>query len=122
MGFYNSLVGWFEEAPQEFEPTFYGNEGKRKTFIIVDEWCIGFIKGTRLDPSAWKPLKRECPDLLKPLQLFRTEAGFRELKAGGATKMHTLWSPRITPAVREIHAYWLARRRATASSLRHRMH
>ena len=110
MGFYNSIVSWFENAPGEFEPTFYERKVGRRTYVIVDEWCFGFMKGVRLDAAGWKPLKRERPDLLKPLELFGTRAGFRELDAGGADRMHAQWSPRIAPAVREIHAYWLPRR------------
>jgi hypothetical protein len=68
---------------------------------------LGFMKGLRLDTAAWKPLKRDRPELLKPLQLFGTNAGFLELDAGGADKMHALWSPRIEPAVRDIYTFWL---------------
>jgi hypothetical protein len=52
--------------------------------------------------------------LLKPIELFGTRAGYRELDAGGAAAMHTKWSPRIAPAVREIHAYWQAARSGPA--------
>lgn len=117
MRFYNSLVMIFEISPREFEPTFYEREVDGEVVFIVDDWCWGFMKGLRLDTVGWKPLKRERPELLKPLQLFGTSAGFRELDAGGADKMHALWSPRIEPAVRDIHAFWLPyRRRSVAES------
>lgn len=38
------------------------------------------------------------------------------MKGGGADRMHALWSPRIAPAVREIHAFWLRHRRRTLSA------
>jgi uncharacterized protein len=85
--------------------------------IIVDEWCDGFMRGMRLDVEGWKPLKRERPDLLKPLELFGTRAGWRKLEAGGEEAMHATWSVRITPAVRAIHAYWLPYRRALQAQL-----
>jgi uncharacterized protein len=122
MSYYNDLVAAFEYAPGEFEPTFYEREIRGKTVFIVDEWCWGFMKGVRLDTGGWKPLKRERPDLLKPLQLFGTSAGFRELDTGGADKMHALWSPRITPAVRDIYAFWLPHRRQALSSRGPSMH
>ena len=111
MGFCNSIVLIFETSPEEFEPTFYQRNIRGRTVFIVDEWCWGFMKGMRLDAAAWNSLKRERPELLKPLHLFGTKAGFRELDAGGADKMHALWSPRIAPAVRNIHLYWLPYRR-----------
>jgi len=66
----------------------------------------------RMDSEAWKPLKRERPELLMPMELFGTRAGWRKLEAGGEAAMHATWSVRIAPAVRAIHAYWLPYRRA----------
>lgn len=116
MSYYNEIVRAFEFAPDQFQPTFYEREIDGETIFIVDEWCWGFIKGLRLDTAGWKPLKRERPELLKPLELFGTSAGFRELDAGGADKMHALWSPRIEPAVRDIYAFWLPHRRRTLTA------
>lgn len=115
MRFYNSLALLFETAVDQFEPTFYQRKVEGKTVIIVDEWCEGFMKGMRLDAAGWKPLKRERPELLKPVELFGTRAGWRELKAGGDAAMHARWSPRIAPAVREAYAFWLPHRRRVLS-------
>lgn len=86
MGYYNEIAWQFETDPALFEPTFYQNKVGRKTILIVDEWCEGFMKGVRLDAKAWKPIERERPELLKPLRLFGTRAGWRGLKAGGEQK------------------------------------
>ena len=61
---------------------------------------LGIHEGGAARCARLEALKRERPDLLKPLELFGTSAGFRELGAGGADKMHALRSPRIEPAVR----------------------
>lgn len=112
MGYYNDLVSWFEQDPERFEPTFYERKVGGRRIRIVDEWCWGFMKGVRLDTNGWKPIKKQHPDLLKPLELFGTSAGFRELDAGDPEKMHRKWSPKIAPAVRGIHQYWLPHRLA----------
>jgi uncharacterized protein len=112
MGLYNELAVCFEQNPDAFEPSFYESPLNDKTVIIVDEWCTGFVKGMRVDAEGWKPLKREQPELLKPMELFGTRAGWRKLEAGGEETMHATWSVRIAPAVRAIHAYWLPYRRA----------
>jgi uncharacterized protein len=112
MGLYNELAVCLAQDPESFEPSFYESPLNDKTVIIVDEWCTGFIKGMRMDPEGWKPLKRERPELLKPMELFGTRAGWRKLEAGGEEVMHATWSVRIAPAVRAIHAYWLPYRRA----------
>jgi hypothetical protein len=74
--------------------------------------CWGFLKWVRLDSRGWKSLKRERPDLLKPIELFGSPAGWKECAAGGDAKMHHLWSPKVTPAVKAIHAYWILHRLA----------
>lgn len=112
MGLYNEIAAHFEQDPTGFEPSFYERQYDDQTVVIVDEWCEGFIKGMRLDAVGWKPLKRERPELLKPMELFGTRAGWCKLEEGGEAAMHATWSVRITPAVREIYAYWLPYRRA----------
>jgi hypothetical protein len=64
----------------------------------------------RLDAQGWKPLKRDRPELLKPIELFGSPAGWKECEAGGEEKMHRRWSPRVTPAIKAIHAYWIPHR------------
>ena len=112
MGYYNDIVRWFEQDPGHFRPTFYENKSQGKRVIIVDEWCVGFLKGMRLDAAGWKPLKRERPDLLLPIELFGSPAGWRELEAGGHATLHKKWSPKIAPAVRAIHQFWVPFRAA----------
>jgi uncharacterized protein len=123
MGLHNEITGCFQQEPANFEPSFYERPLNDKTVIIVDEWCEGFIKGTRMDTDGWKPLRRERADLLKPIELFGTRAGWRKLEAGGEAAMHATWSVRVAPAVRGIYAYWLPYRRAMhappAKDMRH---
>jgi hypothetical protein len=71
----------------------------------------------RLDTPGWKPLKRERPDLLKPIELFGTPAGWRELEATGDAAMHAAWSPRIAPVIRDIYAYWLPHRQLALQAM-----
>jgi len=118
MGLHNDLALIFDQAPDQFHPTFYESKVDSRRVRIVDEWCVGFLKGMRLDSAGWKPLKREQPEILKPIELFGSKAGWRELKAGGDEKMHRRWAPKITPAVRSIHAYWIPHRLAQDRKLR----
>ena len=123
MGYYNDMVLWFEQDPKRFQPTFYQSKVDGKRIFIVDEWCVGFLKGMRLDAPGWKPLKKERPELFKPIQLFGTPAGWKELEAGGHAAMHKKWSPKIAPAVRAIHQFWIpyrvAQHRAASGSMTH---
>jgi uncharacterized protein len=107
---YNEIALTFDQAPQTFRPTFYESKLEKRRVVIVDEWCSGFLKGMRLDAQGWKPLKRDRPELLKPIELFGSPAGWKECEAGGEEKMHRRWSPRVTPAIKAIHAYWIPHR------------
>jgi len=110
VGLYNDIALTFDQAPQTFRPTFYETRFEGRRVVIVDEWCLGFLKGMRLDAQGWKPLKRERPELLKPIELFGSPTGWKECEAGGEEKMHRRWSPKVTPAVKAIHAYWVPHR------------
>jgi uncharacterized protein len=112
MGLHNDIALHFDTDPSGFEPTFYESKVGKKRVLVVDEWCEGFMKGMRIDSAGWKRLGRERPELLRPLRLFGTRAGWRELATGGEGKLHAQWSVRVAPAVREIYAYWLPHRRA----------
>lgn len=112
MAYHNDIAAAFQSSPAQFLPTFYESKVGRRTILVVDEWCEGFMKGLRLDAKSWKPLERDRPELLKPIRLFGTRAGWRELKAGGEVAMHATWSVKVAPAVRDIYSYWLPFRRS----------
>jgi len=112
MAYHNDIAVQFEIDSAHFAPTFYQRKVGRKTILIVDEWCEGFMNGVRLDAKAWKPLESERPQLLKPLRLFGTRAGWRDLKAAGGVAVHAKWSVRVAPAVRDVYLYWLPFRRS----------
>ena len=112
MGYYNDIVMWFEHQPERFQPTFYQSMFEGKRVIVVDEWCVGFLKGIRLDAAAWKPLKKQRPELLKPIELFGSPRGWKEISAGDGVAIHKKWSPKIAPSVRAIHQYWVPYREA----------
>jgi uncharacterized protein len=118
MALYNDLALTFDQAPHTFRPTFYETKLEKRRVVVVDEWCWGFLKGMRFDAPGWKRLKRERPDLLRPIELFGSRAGWSELEAGGDEKMHRHWSPKVTPSVRAIHAYWIPHRIAEQHRMR----
>jgi uncharacterized protein len=118
MRYYNSVIMIFEIAPEKFSPAFYIHEVEGKTYTIVDEWCSGFLQGTALAGDAWQPLLDEKPGILRPFQLFATPEGWAELDtAADEAAMHAEWSSKVEPTVHAIHAYWLAHREASATTL-----
>ncbi len=111
----NDIAGTLTYSPEDYEPLFYERETAEGTVSIVDEWCWGYVKGMSLDPSGWQPLLDAQPGWFEVIHLFGTERGWERLKTlveehPDRLVRHQGYVEQIAPAVRNIHAYWLARR------------
>lgn len=110
----NGIVATLMEQPQEFEPMFLEREVKGKIYTIVDEWCEGYLRGVALTADLWNAGGLEMAILLTPIRAFTGETQWRAHDLTDAETEHIRNA--ITPNVREIHAYWLARRDEHASA------
>lgn len=109
----------FDTGPESFQPIFCSARFNGVEAIIVDPWCIGFVARLNMQLRRWRPLQRECPDLLRPLLLYGTHPGWEERhKVRDPTAFHAEWWPQIAPAVHGIHRYWLGRNSSTCQSPR----
>jgi len=104
----NAIAGIFMENPQEFEPIYLGREVEGDSCTIVDEWCEGYWRGVKLTQEHWDKGGQEMTVLLTPILAFTGETSWR----GHEFERHEVETIQqaIAPNVREIHAYWLARR------------
>ena len=115
MRYSNDIAGVLTYSPEDYEPLFYERKGEGETITIVDEWCYGYVKGMSLDPAGWQPVKDAHPEWFEVIELHGTEEGWDRLKRlveehPDSLDRHQALVEQITPAVRDIHAYWLARR------------
>ena len=111
----NDIAETLTHTPEDYEPLFYEHEVEGRTVSIIDEWCCGYIKGISLDPLGWQPLLDVQPDWFEVIYLYGTKSGWERLKKLVDTHIegsarHQAYVNRIAPEVRNIHAYWLARR------------
>ncbi len=105
----------FDQAPETFQPTFCAARFGGVEATIADPWCIGFVARMNMQSSHWRPLRLECPDLLRPLLLYGTRPGWEERHSvPDPAAFHAEWWPQIAPAVHGIHRYWLARNHASS--------
>lgn len=104
----NDIAGMLMEQPEEFEPLFLEREAAGETFTVVDEWCEGYQRGIALAEEAWFEGGAELVSLLTPVLAFSSATQWRghELSEEDMKALQLA----IIPNVREIHAYWLARR------------
>lgn len=107
----NGIVNSLMDPEFEFEPLFLEREVDGKLYTIVDEWCVGYLRGVELAQAQWSEGEEELADYLAPILLFADEEGWETLKALSLDETVAL-QQEIPPAVRAIHTYWLERREA----------
>jgi uncharacterized protein len=109
----NGIVSALMEQPEDFEPLFLERVAEDKTYIIVDEWCEGYVQGVKLAADLWDTGGQEMAILLMPIRAFTGETDWWGHDLSSHAEIENLQNA-ITRNVREIHAYWLARREAYA--------
>ncbi|MEW8026540.1 MAG: UPF0149 family protein [Candidatus Thiodiazotropha sp.] len=104
----NSIIQTLMEYPEDFEPLYLERIVDDKSYVIVDEWCEGYHRGTELSPDHWRNGGEEMANLLSPILAFTAATDWK-----GHDKpyeeIETIQQT-IAPNAREIHAYWLTRR------------
>lgn len=112
----NGIAGALMDQPEDFEPLFLEREVEGKFYTIVDEWCCGYIRGIRLCEEQWIEAGDEINILLTPILVFTSERGWEKLDKSTGSEVENLQKA-IRPAIREIHAWWLARRQENGSDI-----
>ncbi len=103
------------EQPDNFQALFLENTVKGKVYTIVDEWCEGYVRGVELVADLWSTGGLKMDILLMPILAFTSVTDWRGHELSSDVEVDNIQNA-ITPNVREIHAYWLARREDFASS------
>lgn len=112
----NSIATTLMEAPEEFEADFEYREVDEQVYLIVDEWCEGYWQGISLAADSWHIESTDMSILLSPILAFSSQLGwkgheFNEQESDNLKRA-------IIPNVRDIHAYWLARRASSNASIK----
>jgi uncharacterized protein len=113
----NSIAATLLQEPQAFEPMFGEREVEGKKYLIVDEWCHGYMRGVVLDARAWSASDADIEALLRPIQLWGTEEGWRKIDAMSDADQIREQNAIASP-VRALHKYWLDRRDLQAAPIR----
>lgn len=105
----NDIAAILSEQPHNFEPMFMERSVEGKAYSIVDEWCEGYLRGVSLATIEWEGGGGEMTELLLPIMTFASEQGWQVLDTMSRTEIEKVQQS-IAPTVRQIHAWWLARR------------
>ena len=105
----NGIAATLQEESEEFEPLFMeSREDDDKTYIMVDEWCEGYLRGMDLVVDLWEEAGPEMEALTAPILAF-TSASDWEVDKQDPDNSDDLMEA-ITPNVRAIHDFWMERR------------
>jgi len=104
----NGIATLLIEQPDDFEAIFLEQVVKEKTCTIVDEWCEGYLRGVALAAAQWDNAGLEMTGLLAPIRAFTGATHWRAHDLSEHER-ETIRKA-IEPNVREIYAWWLARR------------
>jgi uncharacterized protein len=106
---WNGIAACLMEQPEVFEPMFRMHELDGREYLIVDEWCEGYMRGLEMAWARGVSLEADVEELLYPIRAFTEAAGWsgHDLPDSADTeKLQQL----IAPNVRALHAYWFERR------------
>ncbi|MCU7897138.1 MAG: UPF0149 family protein [Candidatus Thiodiazotropha sp. (ex Lucinoma aequizonata)] len=106
---FNGIVSVLMDASFDFQPIFNEREVDGKKYTIVDEWCLGYMKGLSLCPNTWDEGGDEVFEMLQPILLFSDRGGWDLLDQMNDDEVTTLQEA-IPLAARKIHGFWLERR------------
>lgn len=107
----NSISAELMEAPEDYEPLLLENPNNGDPIPILDDWCMGFMRGLELDIEGWAPLTSLHTEWFTVLRLYGTEDGWEVLEElSHDLDQHRQYADQLPDDIREIHRYWLARR------------
>jgi uncharacterized protein len=106
---FNDVVSSLMAPGFAFEPIFNENEVDGQRYTVVDEWCIGYMKGVALRAEAWDEGGDELFDMLQPILLFSGEPGWEVLDTLEEDEVADL-QVAIPAVAQDIHRFWLTRR------------
>jgi uncharacterized protein len=115
----NDITRTLSQAPEYYEPLLLENINHGNPIPILDEWCMGFVKGMSLDEEGWSDIAVANPQWLSTIFLYGTEKGWETLLAKDIPlEEHIEMSERLTTDVLNIYAGLKALRESQISQAR----
>lgn len=108
--FHRALMGVYNQVMEEFVQGDYGPRiyGEDDSFVAVDEWCGGFLRGVRLYGNLPEADRDFLQQQLQPMRLFVTSEGIDELLTLTPEQVNEQ-AARIEPNVRALRKYFFDR-------------
>ena len=85
----------------ELHPVYLQVEVDGDQEIVIDEWCVGFMRGARLTGLTRKGDKAFLDEVLASVRLFGTEAGWNKLDNMSREEI-IFWQELIEPSIMRL--------------------
>jgi len=82
----------------DFYPVYLEQEVDGEYTILVEEWCVGFVRGAKLIGMGLDGDREFFDEVLAPVRLFGTEAGWSKLE-GMVEAEVIFWRETLEPSV-----------------------
>lgn len=103
----NTIAATLAYVPEEYEPLLYENPNDGQPVTILDEWCMGYVKGMALALEEWQPLMDDHLEWFETILLYGTETGWGRLEELDLTlAQHEEMASVLPGEVRKIYGYW----------------
>ncbi len=116
---FNDIISTLERIPEHYEPLLLENINNGNPIPILDEWCMGFVKGMSLDQDAWTDIAKAHPDWVSTIFLYGTEKGWDTLLARDIPlEEHMAMADELSTDVLEIYTGLKTQRESSALKYR----
>jgi uncharacterized protein len=110
----NGIINTLQQHPERFEPIILERDEEAGRQTVVEEWCVGYMKGLALAAREWRTGGEAVMELMVPISLFSSEEGRRQLTLLEAQEVEVL-KRSIPAAAQKLHAFWLGQRRTAGA-------
>lgn len=80
------------------QPIFMEYDNEESSELLVEEWCVGFMRGALLSGVNYRNEKSFTDEVLAPMRLFGTEKGWKKLETMNKEEIR-FWQENIQPCV-----------------------
>lgn len=89
----------------DFYPVYLEQEVDGEYTILVEEWCVGFIRGAKLIGMGDSDDREFFDEALGPVRLFGTEAGWQKLEMMTKEEVN-FWRDNLESSVLRLAQYY----------------
>lgn len=101
----NDIADRLNDAPDQFEPLFGYREENDREYVVVEDWCFGYMRGVALDD--WSKLAPEMQPALDAIALHGQQEHVQKLER--MTEQEYEQSQQaIRPAALQLCQFWQA--------------